>query len=89
MDLRFTGHVHDTLESAAALARAQSRHNLWERNALFYIPSSYNNSYKNFTHIVDAEIGVTGIWGPVRTSDFVPQGPEPLAHAKKDWGIGE
>lgn len=72
MDLRFTSHVYDTLESAATFARAQSRRNLWERNGRFYIPRLHN-TYKNFTAAVDAEIGDWGVWGPMFTRDFVPE----------------
>ncbi|KAH8156184.1 hypothetical protein CIB48_g12062 [Xylaria polymorpha] len=94
MDLRITGHVHDTLQSATAFAKEQSRRNLWERNGRFYIPGLHDNSYENFTHtveleIVDAEIGDTGIWGPVSTTDFEPQGPKPPPRSQIDWGIGE
>ncbi|KAI3331146.1 hypothetical protein F4824DRAFT_504384 [Ustulina deusta] len=89
MDLRFTSHVHDTLESATAFARAQSRRNLWERNGRFYIPALHNNSYENMTQGIDAEIGETGIWGPVSTQDFEPRGPQPPPRSKTDWGVGE
>ena len=88
MDLRFTSHVHDTLEAAAAFSRNQKRRNLWERNGRFYIPALYNDSYENFVSAVDNQIGDTGIWGPVPTRDFVPLGP----HAPVDdprWGIDE
>ncbi|KAI1409743.1 hypothetical protein F5Y13DRAFT_203147 [Hypoxylon sp. FL1857] len=88
MDLRFTSHVHDTLESAAAFARAQSRRNLWERNGRFYIPGLHN-SYKNFSAVVDTEIADTGIWGPVSTSDFISKGQQPPSRTKWNWGVGE
>ncbi|KAI2604596.1 hypothetical protein GGR54DRAFT_652995 [Hypoxylon sp. NC1633] len=89
MDLRFTDHVHDSLESAITFAKAQRRRNLWERNGRFYIPQLHNNSYENFADAVDAEIGDKGVWGPMSTSDFVPRGPQAPARAKLDWGIGE
>ncbi|KAI0964808.1 hypothetical protein F4678DRAFT_486133 [Xylaria arbuscula] len=89
MDLRFTSHVHDALQSATSFARSQSRRNLWERNGRFYIPALHNNSYENMTQAVDAEIGDRGIWGPVATRDFEPQGPHPPSRSKIDWGIGE
>ncbi|KAI3318446.1 hypothetical protein HD806DRAFT_540296 [Xylariaceae sp. AK1471] len=89
MDLRFTSHAHDTLQSASAFARAQSRHNLWERNGRFYIPTLHNDSYETFISTVDVEIGDTGVWGPVSTLDFEPQGPQPPPRAKQYWGIGE
>lgn len=73
MDLRFTANVHDTLQSATAFARAQRQRNLWERNGRFYIPHLYN-TYENFSAVVDAEFGDTGIWGPVQTPDFIPKG---------------
>lgn len=75
MDLRFTGHVHDTLQSATAFARGQRRRNLWERNGRFYIPHLYNNSYQDFSAAVDADFGYTGIWGPVHTPNFEAKGP--------------
>lgn len=75
MDLRFTGHVHDTLQSATSFARTQRRRNLWERNGRFYVPHLYNNSYDAFSNAVDAEIGDTGVWGPMSTTDFAPEGP--------------
>ncbi|KAI0120261.1 hypothetical protein F4776DRAFT_665740 [Hypoxylon sp. NC0597] len=89
MDLRFTSHVHDTLESAATFARAQSRRNLWERNGRFYVPGLYNDSYENFAAAVDAEIGDNGVWGPVSTSEFISQGSQPPSRTKWNWGIGE
>ncbi|KAI0478300.1 hypothetical protein F4859DRAFT_521137 [Xylaria cf. heliscus] len=94
MDLRMTGHVHDTLQSATTFARAQSRRNLWERNGRFYIPALHNNSYEDFARTVEAEttddeIGNTGIWGPVSASDFKPQGPTPPPRSETDWGVGE
>ncbi|KAI1142676.1 hypothetical protein F5Y05DRAFT_365692 [Hypoxylon sp. FL0543] len=89
MDLRFTGHVHDTLESAASFARAQSRRNLWERNGRFYIPDLHNNSYDEFSAAVDAEVGDRGVWGPVPTSEFTSQGPQPPSRTKWNWGVGE
>ncbi|KAI0173329.1 hypothetical protein GGR52DRAFT_542689 [Hypoxylon sp. FL1284] len=89
MDLRFTGHVHDTLQSATSFARARSRRNLWERNGRFYIPGLHNNSYDAFSDAVDAEIGDTGVWGPAYTSEFVPQGPQPPSRLRWNWGVGE
>ncbi|KAI0539492.1 hypothetical protein GGR58DRAFT_234815 [Xylaria digitata] len=88
MDLRITSHVHDTLQSATSFARTQSRRNLWERNGRFYIPVLHN-SYENMTRVVDAEIGEAGIWGPVPTRDFTPQGPQPPSRSIVNWGVGE
>ncbi|RYO76129.1 hypothetical protein DL766_002747 [Monosporascus sp. MC13-8B] len=89
MDLRLTSHVHTTLESTVAFARAQPRRNLWERNGRFYIPELYNGSYEAFAAAVDADIGDTGVWGPVPTKDFEPYGPQPPSRSKTDWGINE
>ncbi|XXH06032.1 hypothetical protein Hte_012477 [Hypoxylon texense] len=89
MDLRFTSHVHDTLESAAAFARAQCRRNLWERNGRFYVPRLHNDSYENFCAAVDAEIGDRGVWGPAFTRDFIPQERQPHSRAMSDWGVDE
>ncbi|KAI1300928.1 hypothetical protein F5Y03DRAFT_408111 [Xylaria venustula] len=89
MDLRFTSHVYDTLQSATSFAQAQRRRNLWERNGRFYIPAFHNNSYENMSQVVDAEIGDRGIWGPVSTRDFEPQGPPAPPRSEIDWGIGE
>ncbi|KAI6081494.1 hypothetical protein F4821DRAFT_274887 [Hypoxylon rubiginosum] len=88
MDLRFTANVHDTLQSATAFARAQRQRNLWERNGRFYIPHLYN-TYENFSAVVDAEFGDTGIWGPVQTPDFIPKGIQPPRRVNNHWGIGE
>ncbi|KAI1763166.1 hypothetical protein GGR53DRAFT_531718 [Hypoxylon sp. FL1150] len=89
MDLRFTGHVHDTLQSATAFTRTQRRRNLWERNGRFYIPHLYNNSYDEFTNAEDTELGDTGVWGPISISDFAPEGPQPPSRLKWNWGVGE
>lgn len=90
MDLRFTSHVHDTLQSAATFARAQPRRNLWERNGRFFIPGLHNSSYSTMSDAVDLEIGNTGIWGPVETSDFQPRGPAPPPpRSEVNWGIDE
>ncbi|TGJ82209.1 hypothetical protein E0Z10_g6553 [Xylaria hypoxylon] len=89
MDLRMTSHVHDTLQSATTFAQTQSRRNLWERNGRFFIPALHNNSYVNMTRVVDTEIGETGVWGPVSTREFTPEGPQPPSRSKVDWGIGE
>ncbi|KAI1295782.1 hypothetical protein F5Y03DRAFT_300566 [Xylaria venustula] len=88
MDLRFTSHVHDTLEASTTFARNQSRHNLWERNGRFYNPAVYNHSYENFASAVDDQIFEDGIWGPVPTSDFAPYGTQ-IPIRSRDWGIGE
>lgn len=90
MDLRLTGHAHATLERAAAWARAQPRRNLWERNGRFYIPRLHGGSYAAFAAAVDAEVGVDGgVWGPARTADFAPRGPEPPPRSQTTWGAGE
>ncbi|CAJ2504057.1 Uu.00g114510.m01.CDS01 [Anthostomella pinea] len=89
MDLRFTGHVHDTLESASTFTRAQPRRNLWERNGRFFIPALHNNSYENFVDAVDTEIGDAGVWGPALSPGFTPKGPQPPSRTERDWGIGE
>ncbi|KAH9893023.1 hypothetical protein F4778DRAFT_305082 [Xylariomycetidae sp. FL2044] len=88
MDLRFTGNVREALESATNFAGSQSRRNLWERNGAFYIPAIHG-SYENFTDEMDREIGDTGVWGPLATSNFEPKGPEPPPRSQRDWGVGE
>ncbi|KAI1111447.1 hypothetical protein F5Y14DRAFT_425048 [Nemania sp. NC0429] len=89
MDLRFTSHIFDSLAASSAHAKAQGRRNLWERNGRFYIPALHNGSYEDFTETVDSEIGDSGIWGPVATSDFVPRGPQQPLRTERDWGVGE
>lgn len=89
MDLRTTGHVHTTLETASAFALAQPRRNLWERNGRFFIPELYNGSYETFAAAVDDEIGDRGIWGPATTTDFEPRGPFPPPRSVRNWGINE
>ncbi|KAI1337982.1 hypothetical protein F5Y15DRAFT_388500 [Xylariaceae sp. FL0016] len=88
MDLRFTGHVHEALESATRFARSQSRRHLWERNGAFYIPGLHG-SFENFTSAVGAEVGDGGVWGPVATADVEPKGPKPPSRSKGAWGVGE
>ncbi|KAI0110394.1 hypothetical protein GGR51DRAFT_547649 [Nemania sp. FL0031] len=88
MDLRFTGHVHDTLAASSAYAQAQGRRNLWERNGRFYIPELHG-SRENFLGMVDMEIGDTGVWGPAATSEFVSEGPPQPPRTERDWGVGE
>ncbi|KAH9907154.1 hypothetical protein F4778DRAFT_720883 [Xylariomycetidae sp. FL2044] len=90
MDLRVTGHVHDMLESAASFSRTQGRRNLWERNGRFFNPALLNGSYEAFAASVDAEMGDSGVWGPVGAAGFEPRGPAPPpAAAFPDWGVGE
>lgn len=89
MDLRTTGHLGATLDHAIAFARAQPRRNLWERNGRFYIPELHGRSYANFASEVEAEIGDDGVWGPTRTAEFEPKGPEPPARSHHDWGVDE
>lgn len=89
MDLRVTGHLHEVLSSAAHFARTQPRRNLWSRNGRFYIPEMFNSSYQKFVESVDDEMGNTGIWGPVYTSDFVPKGPTIPSRLDVMWGVGE
>ncbi|KAJ8131958.1 hypothetical protein O1611_g1665 [Lasiodiplodia mahajangana] len=88
MDLRFTGHVHDTLAASSAYAKAQGRRNLWERNGRFYIPELHG-SHENFLDAVDLEIGDTGVWGPAASSEFIPAGSPPPPRTEQDWGVGE
>lgn len=88
MDLRFTGHIYDSLQNAVAFAESQPRRNLWERNGRFYIPELHG-SYDAFTKAVDDEIGDSGVWGPIVTTDFMPKGPKPPPRSEKDWGIHE
>lgn len=89
MDLRFTGHVYDSLETAVKFAKAQRRWNLWERNGRFYIPELHNGSYEAFSETVDADIGDLGVWGPPETTDFIPKGPKPPPRSEKQWGVNE
>jgi Protein of unknown function (DUF3405) len=39
VDIRFTGHWYELLESLRSFAREQPRKGLWERNERFYVPS--------------------------------------------------
>jgi len=89
MDLRFTGHIYDTLENAITFAESQPRRNLWERNGRFYFPELHNGSYDAFSKAVDDEIGDSGVWGPIATTDFTPQGPKPPPRSEKHWGVDE
>lgn len=89
MDLRFTGHIYDSLENAVTFAELQPRRNLWERNGRFYIPELHNGSYDAFTKAVDDEIGDLGVWGPIVTTNFMPKGPKPPPRSDKDWGVNE
>lgn len=89
MDLRFTGHIYDSLENAVAFAELQPRRNLWERNGRFYIPELHNGSYDAFTKAVDDDIGDLGVWGPIVTTNFMPKGPKPPPRSEKDWGVNE
>ncbi|ORY57002.1 uncharacterized protein BCR38DRAFT_450545 [Pseudomassariella vexata] len=89
MDLRLTGHVHTTLESATAFSLAQPRRNIWERNGRFYIPALHGNSYEAFAAAVDLDTGETGIWGPPQTTDFEPKGPKPPPRSHRNWGVDE
>ncbi|KAH8648498.1 hypothetical protein BX600DRAFT_517880 [Xylariales sp. PMI_506] len=89
MDLRFTGHVYDSLETAVKFAKGQRRRNLWKRNGRFYIPELHNGSYEAFSNAVDGKIGDSGVWGYVRTNNFPPQGPEVPPRSVLDWGVDE
>ena len=89
MDLRLTNHVYDTLQSALEFSTAQRRRNLWERNGRFYDSSQYGGSFEAFAKNVDAEMGDSGIWGPVSTTDFEPKGPKPPPRSDVSWGAGE
>ncbi|KAI2613275.1 hypothetical protein GGR54DRAFT_331012 [Hypoxylon sp. NC1633] len=90
MDLRLTGHVLATLQSATRFARAQPRRNLWERNGRFFVPQLHDGgSWESFAREVDEDVGEDGVWGPERTAGFEPKGPEAPARSERDWGVGE
>ncbi|ETS77227.1 hypothetical protein PFICI_11101 [Pestalotiopsis fici W106-1] len=90
MHLRLIGHAYEILSSAAVFAQNEPRENLRERNGRFYIPELHDKSNEKFTAAVNEEVGDSGTWGAVNTTDFTPQGPQaPVKAENMAWGIGE
>jgi hypothetical protein len=103
MDVRFTGHHYQLLESLDKWTREQPRKGMWERNARFYIPGIHGN-YKDFRDYIQSRYQIgnfyrkddTSIWGsePAKgvaiqhTISPPPSIPSP-AGDDYNWGVGE
>ncbi|MCJ1244154.1 hypothetical protein MMC30_001352 [Trapelia coarctata] len=105
MDVRYTGHHYELLESLTSWSRKQPRKGLWERNARFYVPKyhgDYSTDFKDY--IQDRYRSGSGekkedltIWGPLPPAeqgttylDDLPPLESPTP--SKDnftWGVGE
>ncbi|KAJ4302281.1 hypothetical protein N0V88_002424 [Collariella sp. IMI 366227] len=80
LDIRYIGNYYELFERLGEWAKNQSRVEIWERSAKYYIPA-YHGDWANFTSLVHNETiasGRTPIIGPV---DF--PGREPLTPNSK------
>ncbi|KAK3995132.1 hypothetical protein QBC44DRAFT_33895 [Cladorrhinum sp. PSN332] len=67
LDMRWVGDYYELFDRLGAWAREQSRVELWERSAKYYIPALHGN-WDNFTRLVHQETIASGrqaILGPV------------------------
>ena len=104
MDVRYTGHYYELLESLDAWTKAQPRKGLWERNARFYVPK-FHGDYSEFTDFIQARYQDEpperredlSIWGPhppagqpITPLDDLPplEAPTP-SYDNFTWGVGE
>ncbi|MCJ1398202.1 hypothetical protein MMC11_001399 [Xylographa trunciseda] len=104
MDVRYTGHHYELLETLDTWTKAQPRKGLWERNARFYVPK-FHGGYSEFMDFIQAryqdgppeQLKDVSIWGPnppagqpITPLDDLPplEAPTP-AHDNFTWGVGE
>ncbi|KAL9103466.1 MAG: hypothetical protein Q9163_001494 [Psora crenata] len=91
-DVRYTGHHYQYLETIATWSQAQPRRLLWERSSRYFVPAVHGN-WTSFLNLVESTSIDGGIWGPIRTQDIEPIGPDPPVKTPQldeySWGVGE
>ena len=105
MDIRYTGHHYELLETLADWSRKQPRKGLWERNERFYIPrfhGDYDTDYRDFIQSKflsgssEPKEDLT-VWGPLpppgqagaHLDDLPPLYSPTPADDDFSWGVGE
>lgn len=104
MDIRYTGHHYELLETLDNWTKTQPRKGLWERNSRFYIPK-FHGDYSNFREYIQSryqdgpaeKLKDMSIWGPNLPSgqsatpidDLPPLTAPTPAHDNFTWGVGE
>ena len=105
MDVRYTGHHYELVDSLDTWTREQPRKGLWERNSRFYIPKVHGDYTTDFTEYVQGR-HITGskgeeqdssIWGPKlpprqksqSTDEFPPRESPTPLRDNFTWGVGE
>ncbi|KAL2259606.1 hypothetical protein VTK26DRAFT_6656 [Humicola hyalothermophila] len=74
LDLRYLGNYYELFDRLSKWAKKQSRVELWERSARYYIPR-YHGNWANFTSLVHKETKASGhpaILGPVSFPGRLP-----------------
>ena len=105
MDVRYTGHHYELLESLGTWTKKQPRKGLWERNSRFYVPGFHGDYATEFTDYIQGKYlqGPEGrredlsIWGPdpppgqaITPLDDLPPLQAPTPiHDNFEWGVGE
>ena len=104
MDVRYTGHHYELLETLDTWTKAQPRKGLWERNARFYVPK-FHGDHSEFRDFIQArcqdgppeKLEDVSIWGPnppagqltTPFDDLPPlEAPTPT-YDNFTWGVGE
>ncbi|KAK4138788.1 hypothetical protein BT67DRAFT_446813 [Trichocladium antarcticum] len=98
LDIRYTGNYYELFDRLGAWSEKQSRIELWERSAKYYIPH-YHQDWANFTSVVRNETASssrTPIFGPVSFPGRTPLRSElrgenflPSSCAPQNCGVGE
>lgn len=73
MDVRYTGHWYEFLDSVQKWAKEQPRKGLWERNERFYIPSVHG-TWDDFKHMVRVQTEMTTSQNPSKWANVGPDG---------------
>lgn len=105
MDVRYTGHHYEMLESLISWSRKQPRKGLWERNARFYVPRYHGDYATEFKDYIQNRYQTGSgkkpedltIWGPLPPvgqattylDDLPPLDAPTPLHDNFTWGVGE
>ena len=83
MDMRWLGNYYELFDRLASWAKNQSRVEIWNRNAKYYIPH-YHGSWENFTNLVHEEAEASGqrpFLGPADFPGRLPTRHEELGYS--------
>ena len=87
MDVRYTGHWYEFLNTVQKWAKEQPRKGLWERNDRFYIPSVHG-TWNDFKHMVRVQSEMLPTENPSKWANVGPDGvtETEMRDQKPIWG---